>query len=118
QAKRAAEAGQRLDAGLVRPQPGKTGAGDLAELAHLPEHALGFGERDPARLRHEARDLASVESVGVERDVDAAGPVQRPLDRPLAGVELARRDELLLGRVEVARAEEGGVLRLNRARVE
>ncbi|MFI5050573.1 MAG: MGMT family protein, partial [Gaiellales bacterium] len=71
-----------------------------------PEHVL---HGRAVGLRHEAGDLARVEHVAVEGDVRTGDPVQH-------AVELAGRrrqpdplDELVLGRIVVAGADERGI---------
>ena len=65
-----------------------------------------------------AATSSSVERVEVDSDVGAAGPVERGGDRLGPGPDAVRRDELLLGRIEVAGADERDVVGLHGAGVE
>ena len=75
------------------------------------EQRLDLAEPEAVRLGHEHGQLARVERVAVERDVDGVGAFERTLDRALARLDARRLDELDLGRIEIAGADEGDVAR-------
>ena len=55
----------------------KPSAGDARARRDLAQQPLDLGEREPVRLRHEDRELARLEGVAVERDVDRVGALER-----------------------------------------
>ena len=74
--------------------------------------------RDSPGHGHERRDVRFVEAVEVERDVDAVDLVEGVVDGVLARVDAGVADELALGWVEVAHAEQRNLCGIDRAGVE
>src|SRR3712207_4126170 len=116
---RAGEAEER-DGVLGRSgEPRQAGAGDRDGRDDALEEHSRLLRRGAAGAWHEGLDLpARLEDVDVERDVDRLGTGERALDPVLARVEAGAGDELLLGRVEVARPDERHVVRRHRPAVE
>jgi len=96
-------------------RPERPAPSHLRVLPQPQEDPLDVGDREPARLGHERRDLRLVERVAVERDVDAVRTLDGARDPVLLDPEAGRLDELDLGRVEVTRADQDDVLLLDRA---
>ena len=94
----------------VRPKPA---TGERAATAR--SSASTSRDRRPARLGHEAGDLAGPQHVAVQRDVDAIASVQRPVD---VLVDPRLREIGLLRRIEAAGTDERDVLRTHRSLVD
>ena len=92
-----------------RTRPVKPSPATRVREATSRSSASSSSRREAVRLGHEDGELAGIEDVGVERDVDGIGAVERPIHRLLAGLHARRRDELHLGWVEVARADQRDV---------
>ena len=90
-----------------------------ARLAHAARgSASASASVSPPGSGMNERDLAGVQRVAVERDVDAIRAVERSVEPVLADVDAARRDELLLRRIEVARADQHDVVGVHGAGVD
>ena len=87
-----------------------------AARREIAEQLLDLVEAEAVRLGHEHGQLARVEHVAVERDVDGVGAFERAFDRAVSRLDARRLDELDLGRVEVARADERDVCAAARRR--
>ena len=101
------------------PQAGEADPRDRPHGGNPAENRGRLRDRRATRLGHEADDLVlPVEHVDVERDVDGIRSLERAGELICPRSQPARRDELDLGGIEVAGADERRVRRVARARIE
>src|SRR5207237_3420198 len=103
------EPGQRPDVRGLEAEAAEAGAENARPAANLLQKALQVHKRGSIGLGHEDGKLRRLDDVGVEGDVRAFGIRQGAGDSVGAGVNAARRDELLLRRIEVTGADERDV---------
>ena len=111
QAERGASRGERLRFRVGR-KAGEAGARERSPpLATSRAARSASASVGPPGSGMKTADLAWLEDVEVEGDVDAVAPVERA---PSVGVDPDRRDELGLGRVEIRAPDESDVGRPRR----
>src|SRR4029077_15092976 len=80
EAQRGRQAFELLDVGRIGREPGEASTYHRTALADPAELALQIAQTRAAGLRHEHRQLARLENVAVDRDVDAVDPVEHRLE--------------------------------------
>jgi hypothetical protein len=99
-----------VDVCRVRPKGRDTGAENGRLRAHSPQQHFGFVQGQTPGLRHEGFELAWIERIHIERDVDTVRPVDRFVERVRIGAQPRGGDVRDFRRVEVAGTEQDRVL--------